>query len=233
MKPLSPLLLPQARHGDRVSGIFGYFIEFSLRQANDFTILDIYELLFSKNVIGKRPLAVSLGGTNDTGQEFEEGVKERLRSKIQASDLPLILENDLQSNVSERERVFFGSSETSIKAFINTGGSYANMGSSTLILRVKPGLTGTIAMPDKKSRGMIFSMIDKGIPVIHLLNLQGLVGRYKLRWDPVDYNIAQDSNNNTTPYPGLSLATSLLFLIGFTILLYYLHRLKNIYESFP
>ena len=80
---------------------------------------------------------------------------------------------------------------------------------------------------------MIFSMMDKGIPVLHLLNLQGLAGRYKLRWDPVEYNIAQDKYNNTTSYPGLYLATSLLFLIGFVALFYYLHRLKNIYESFP
>ena len=60
-----------------------------------------------------------------------------LIKKIQASGIPFIYEDDLQSNVAKRMEIYQGSSKRNrIAAFINCGGSYANIGSSESILMI-------------------------------------------------------------------------------------------------
>jgi len=36
-----------------------------------------------------------------------------------------------------------------------------------------------------EKRGVIFEMAERGVPVVHLLYIRGLVERYGLSWDPV------------------------------------------------
>ena len=55
-----------------------------------------------------------------------------------------------------------------ISAFINTGGSFANMGTNALVLKVKPGLNKKLALPPIEERGVLFEMAARHIPCIHL-----------------------------------------------------------------
>jgi poly-gamma-glutamate system protein len=71
-----------------------------------------------------------------------------------------------------------------IAAFINIGGSYANLGTSELALALKPGLNTHMEIPAKPKRGVLFEMAAEGVPCIHLLFIKGLATKYGLPWDP-------------------------------------------------
>lgn len=151
----------------------------------EFTLLDLYELLRSEGVTSLPPAAVSLGGERDTGAEFDAQTRSRLIGKIRASGIPVIDEPDLAKNVALRMGIYEQTARTGIAAFVNSGGNYANMGTSPQVLDVRPGLNVNLPLPPLPGRGVIFGMAARGIPVIHLLFVKGLVMEAGLPWDPI------------------------------------------------
>ncbi len=152
----------------------------------DFNLLNIYEVLFQKDIFTIQPAAISLGGDRDVGQDFDPEIKARLVQKIKNSGLPFIYGPNLENNIARRMKIFEGnSSKTRIAAFINIGGSYANVGTSELVLKLKPGLNKLRSFPPKAERGVLFEMAARKIPIIHLLYIKGLALKYGLPWDPI------------------------------------------------
>jgi poly-gamma-glutamate system protein len=100
--------------------------------------------------------------------------------------LPFVIEPGLERNVAERMRLYREAAAGAgvIRAFINIGGGYANMGTDSEILKVGPGLATFREIPPAERRGVIFEMAARRIPVIHLLYIKGLCERYRLPWDP-------------------------------------------------
>jgi len=151
----------------------------------DFTLWDIYHQLLEHHIIDFKPVAASFGGEDDTGSEFDKGITDRIRISLQEAEIPLISENNLQKNRTTREKFYFAGNPHRIKAFINSGGGYANIGSSPSVLNIKPGLIRRALIPTVDQQGMIHSMLLEKIPVIHLLFIKGLAQKYHLPWDPV------------------------------------------------
>jgi poly-gamma-glutamate system protein len=109
-----------------------------------------------------------------------------LTKEINTSGIPFIQEPDLRANVEARMRLYEEKAgENPIKAFINIGGSWANMGTEAEVLKLKPGLAKISELPVLEKRGIIFEMASRSIPVIHLLFIRGLTEKYGLSWDPV------------------------------------------------
>jgi poly-gamma-glutamate system protein len=159
----------------------------------NFNLLDIYKVLLEKNVFTVSPAAISLGGDQDIGRDFDPSIRNLLIQQIQASGIPFIFESDLQKNVALRMKIYEGrSSRSRISALINIGGSYANIGTSELVLKVKPGLNKNISIPPKAERGVLFEMADRNIPIIHLLYIKGLAMKYGLPWDPIPLPKAEE-----------------------------------------
>ncbi len=152
----------------------------------DFNLLHIFEVLHQKNIFSVPPAAISLGGDLDIGRDFEPAIKEQLIQQIESSGIPFIFEPDLEKNISQRMKLYEGNSPTSrLAAFVNIGGSYANLGTSELVLNVKPGLTKANSIPSKSERGVLFEMAARNVPIIHLLYIKGLALKYGLPWDPI------------------------------------------------
>jgi poly-gamma-glutamate system protein len=152
----------------------------------DFNLLSIYQLLLREGVFTIQPTAISLGGEKDIGQDVKPDIKERLLQQIQRSGISLIYEPDLQKNVAARMKIYLDNSSASrIAAFINIGGNYANLGTSALVLDIKPGLNRDVSLPAKSERGVLFEMAAQDIPCIHLLFIKGLAMKYGLPWDPI------------------------------------------------
>ena len=148
--------------------------------------LDIQDCLLSSGIFNFQPIALSLGGEGDTGEDMSPEGRAFLIKEMETSGIPLIKEPDLRRNVAARMRLFEKSAgEKKIKAFMNIGGSWANMGLDSSVLELKPGLARIRKLPSREKRGVIFDMAERNIPVIHLLYIKGLVERYGLSWDPV------------------------------------------------
>ena len=146
----------------------------------EFNLLDISQSLIREGVVSTAPAAVSLGGEDDVGTEFDPALRERLLRQIRMSGVDVVEEAGLRRNVTRRMAVYGRPA-----AFVNIGGADANLGSSPLVLKVEPGLNTDLALPPPEQRGVLFEMAARGIPVIHLLHIRGLALRYGLPWDPV------------------------------------------------
>ena len=152
----------------------------------DFHWLDIQDCLLNSGVFSFQPVALSLGGEGDTGEDMSPEGRVFLLEEMETSGIPIIQEPDLGLNVEARMQLFEKSpGGKKIKAFINIGGSWANMGLDSAVLELKPGLARIRQLPSREKRGVIFEMAERGVPVVHLLYVKGLVERYGLSWDPV------------------------------------------------
>lgn len=152
----------------------------------DFHWLDMQDCLLEKGIFDFHHIALSLGGERDTGEDMSGEGRSFLQEKIEASGIFFLYEPDLRKNVETRMRLYEGeAAEDSIKAFVNIGGSWSNMGEDSLVLKIKPGVVKTREVPSPKKRGVLFEMAAREIPVIHLLYIKGLVDRYGFIWDPI------------------------------------------------
>jgi poly-gamma-glutamate system protein len=150
-----------------------------------FDLLDIFYLLRRERICTEAPAGVSLGGDKDVGLDFDSGTRDRLANRIRASGLLFLNESDLRRNVAERLRLYRSAARGKIAAFINSGGGFANLGTSRLVLDVKPGLNTRLHQPPAAERGVLFEMAASDIPVIHLLYIKGLALQAGLPWDPI------------------------------------------------
>jgi len=151
----------------------------------DFHWLDMQQCLTEKGLFSAVIKAVSLGGHRDIGEDMSKPGKEILLRAIRKSGIRFLSEPVLTENIALRMKLYkqeTGSSQ--IKAFINIGGSWANMGTDSRILEVKPGLVRITDFPPEEKQGMIFAMAARNVPVIHCLFIKGLARKYGLEWDP-------------------------------------------------
>ncbi len=156
--------------------------------ANDphFHWLKIQNCLDAKGIFEVKPVALSLGGDRDTGDNMLPAGRSILLEAVKESGLLFIEEPDLKINVEKKMQIYDkAAAKAEIQAFINIGGSESNMGTDEEILKVKPGITDIHNFPPPEKRGLIFAMAYRGIPVIHLLFMRGLAEEYGLPWDPV------------------------------------------------
>ncbi|MFC1725061.1 poly-gamma-glutamate system protein [candidate division KSB1 bacterium] len=194
----------------------------------DFNLLDIY-LLLKNRIFDIKPAAITLGGEKDIGEGFEKEVKDSILKQIQNSGILFIYEPDLRKNVAERMKLYLGNyTSKGIKAFINTGGSYANFGTSPLVLNVKPGLNFNPELPTEEDRGVIFEMIAMNIPVIHLLYIKGLAVKYNLPWDPVPLPEVGESKLKDIESTGtLFRITGIVYIIILCVILFFPGKKRN------
>lgn len=156
--------------------------------ANDphFHWLKIQDCLYAKGIFEVKPVALSLGGDRDTGDNMLPEGRSILIEAVKESGLLFVEEPDLRVNVEKKMQIYdTAAAKVEIRAFINIGGSESNMGTDEDILKVKPGFTDIHDFPPPEKRGLLFAMAKRGIPVIHLLFMRGLAEKYGLPWDPV------------------------------------------------
>jgi poly-gamma-glutamate system protein len=143
------------------------------------------DCLRAAGVLDVRPIARAVGGEEDVGGDMDPEGRALLESRIRSGGVPFIEEPDLERNVAARMEIYRRSAGgRPIKAFINIGGSFANIGTDAEVLELEPGLSRGVFIPPTARRGVIQAMAAAGVPVIHLLNVKGLCERYGLPWDP-------------------------------------------------
>ena len=155
--------------------------------ANDprFHWLSLARCLERSGLLSFEILALSAGGEGDAGLDMSPEGREMIVGELTSSGLPIVREPDLARNVSRRLELYDRAAGPSgLRAFINIGGSTANLGTDSAILEVGPGLASFPPLPPADRRGVVFAMAARRVPVIHLLYIKGLCDRYRLPWDP-------------------------------------------------
>ncbi|MBL7108271.1 MAG: poly-gamma-glutamate system protein [Candidatus Cloacimonetes bacterium] len=177
----------------------------------DFTWLDMESILIEKNIFPKsyRSIAVSLGGRSDIAKKLKRkkssGVN-LLRESIIRNDIELIEENYLSQNIQKKLETFKNASQKEIKLYVNIGGGISSLAiqkgdeyMTSKKYEIPPGIHKKISsfLPKKYvGRGTIFLLNNEGIPVIHLLDIEKYVIKYKLK------NLKELKKSETFPNPG-------------------------------
>jgi poly-gamma-glutamate system protein len=147
--------------------------------------LEMSECLSEAGLFKEPAVALSLGGDGDAGLDLPEEGRRLLLDKLGKAGIPLVSAGDLARNVEARlaayERAAGGAA---IKAFVNVGGGWANMGTDASVLELAPGLNTARLTFHPGRGGVLQAMAARGVLVIHLLNIRGLCRRYGLPWDP-------------------------------------------------
>ncbi|MGD8537177.1 MAG: poly-gamma-glutamate system protein [Candidatus Aminicenantes bacterium] len=147
--------------------------------------IHMWRCLEQSGLFSQPPLVLSLGGEGDMGEDMDESGRQLLWDDLHRSELLSLNEPDFARNVALRMEIYERAANAKkIKAFINIGGSWANMGNDSMVLHLRPGLNLIDKFPPPERRGVLYEMAARGIPVIHLLYMRGLIDRYGLEWDP-------------------------------------------------
>ncbi len=164
-------------------------------------------------------LAASVGGEGDVGRDMTAEGRDYLKRRIREAGLPLIEEKTLAQAARARLKLFESRAGAApIKAFVNVGGSWVNMGLDPEILKLRPGFNPAAAVfvPPAGRRGLIQEMAARGVPIIHLLYVKGLADRYGLPWDPVPLpgSGPPASGEESAPAGPLRFGGAALYLLG-------------------
>jgi len=152
----------------------------------EFHLLHMRACLQEHGTLSFQPVGVSIGGDQDNGKDMREEGRTLLLKDIRDSGLPVLSDGGLKANVESRMELYLQKAAgRPIKAFVNIGGSWANLGTDSSILHLKPGLGKILRFPPEDRQGVVHAMAALDIPVIHLLFVNGLVQKYGLSWDPV------------------------------------------------
>ncbi|MDD2207724.1 MAG: poly-gamma-glutamate system protein [Aminobacterium sp.] len=169
-----------------------YSIGASMYGANlpQFTFLDMLKEISKRGILPFSIVAVSMGGHNDLaeGMFFPEAQKEILEI-AKRSRLYLISEQKMDESIKRRLSIYKEASKgETIQCFVNIGGASANFGDGDDSVSFPNGLVQDIpSLPNGPRKGLIFYFIDKGIPVIHLLNVKKLAQMNGIPYDPVPF----------------------------------------------
>jgi poly-gamma-glutamate system protein len=175
-----------------------YSIGSSMYGANipGFTFVDMLARLRADGLLPYSISAVAPGGDRDGGSGvlFDE-TGTTLVDEARRSGLPLVEGATLPDRIRRRLQIFDAASGgRPIRCFVNVGGATANYGDTAASLEVPNGLVLRLpSLPGSPSRGLLFEFAARGVPVVHLLHVQGLARQNGLPFDPVPFPPAGDA----------------------------------------
>lgn len=161
----------------------------SMWGANDpaFTWLDMEKYLVDERILHVRSDAATLGGGDDMGRGLSPEGRRLLQEAIDRNGVPL-LDSDHIDDAIVRRMAFYEEAARGrpYRCFVNIGGGVANLGSSRSRILVQPGLNMTLEAENWPRKGVMTLMADKGLPVIHYLEIASLARDFGLPLAP-DY----------------------------------------------
>lgn len=203
-----------------------------------FTYLDMEQVLLEKDLIHNHTTYFSLGGAGDLGKEMPEEIKNSITGRLRGFGLTFLHYEDLGENIAARQAVYESGAQP--VCLISAGGNLLSFGGGAEMVSahngiVRPGKSrlgksqpGKIR-PGKEAgtAGLIPLYLEKGLPVIHLLNMKTLLPSYGLPFDPSPIPRAGEGGVYYTwhynlPLAGLLLATGVM-LFGWVVI-HYPHR---------
>jgi poly-gamma-glutamate system protein len=150
------------------------------------TWLDMERILFEQGQISHRSSFVSLGGIVETeggidGTGIEQGMQ--AICKHGAIYLDEGHRGKLLADIERRETLNLAGGPPAI--FVNVGGNITSLGWVAQAARLENGLLRKVPACQSPQRGIIFRMMEQGVPVIHFLNIESLAARNLLPLAPV------------------------------------------------
>lgn len=169
-----------------------YSVGSSMYGANipEFTFLEMRKPLAEQNILPYPLHAVSIGGDNDRGDGMFFASSQGIMKEIaQSSEAIFIYEENNAASINKRLTLYQElNNGLHPDCFVNIGGATPNYGNTGASLKLPNGLiTRSPIQSDHLERGLIFEYLERGTPVIHLLNIRDLALRSGIAINPVPF----------------------------------------------
>ena len=152
--------------------------------ANDpyFTWLDMESYLYDAGVFHNKSVAASIGGGFDLGRGLSPEGRNLIENAINRNNVDFIHEKHLDNSIARRLEIYDENGNgLPYKAYINVGGGIASLGNTINGKLIPVGLTQNLPVKNYPVSGVIVQMGQRGMPIIHLLNINQLIQKYNLQ----------------------------------------------------
>ncbi len=177
------------------------------------------KVLYNKGIIKHRSVAVSIGGKGDRGDGLSENGLRLIKLAIKRSGVSFIPSDGIRRSIKQRMKIYkkYGKK---IKVYINVGGGAASMGPRETRYKLHSGINRNKRFKNEfYYKGVAVLFLEKGIPVIHLLNMREIADKYDIFYNPVNIpKIGKGKIFTKQRYPLFT--TIILFLILVAIIIY-------------
>jgi poly-gamma-glutamate system protein len=148
-----------------------------------FTWPEMEARLVAARALRRATVAVSAGGSGDRALDLEPDGRHLAREigVRSARNLGARFLEPASFDEAVRARLMVFDEQRGgrpLAAFINVGGTEASLGHSPAILRLTNGWLKPVPFDSSPERGLVASMAELGIPVLHLLNMRDLAVRW-------------------------------------------------------
>ena len=147
----------------------------------ELTWLDMEAVLVEKGLIPWQSVAASLGGGADVGRGLSPAGRQLLHDAIERNHVRLLETPSLMEAVRARVALYDSVAAARgkpIRLYVNVGGGAASLGGAQNGRLIPPGLTRRLAHRSYPNRGVINTLAERGIPVLHLLQVEKLAREY-------------------------------------------------------
>ena len=148
-----------------------------------FTWPEMEARLVAAGVVPRASVAVSVGGDGDTGDDLSPEAR-ALATRIAAASAAalgaeLLAPPSLEESIDRRLAAYARhAGGRPVALYVNCGGNEASLGHSTSFLRLRNGFLRGMPFDLGADRGVMARFAERGVPVLHLLNVRDLA----LRW---------------------------------------------------
>ncbi len=151
----------------------------------DFTWLDMESLLVQEGIFRTKSQAASFGGGDDMGRGLSPVGRQMIRDAAARNSVPLLASGSIDDAIAKR-MVFYAEQNRGrpYRLYVNVGGGLASIGSSHNRLLLPHGLSFQVGAHNYPRKGALILMAEKGVPVVHLLNIVQLARDHGLPVSP-------------------------------------------------
>jgi poly-gamma-glutamate system protein len=163
----------------------------------EFTWLEMEGVVAERRLWPFRSVAASLGGGGDVGRGLSPAGRQLLLNAIHRSDVVLLDDPNVFAAVQRRVAIYdsiAAARRKPIRVYVNVGGGVVSLGGAQNGRLIPAGLTRRLAARNYPNRGVINVFAERGMPVIHLLQVEKLAQ---------EFGIADGSLSPARPGSGL------------------------------
>lgn len=150
------------------------------------TWLDMEDVCVANGLWPFHSIAASLGGGGDVGRGLSPAGRQLLADAIERHHAVLLEQATVFDGVKARVALYdsiAAARKRPIKVYVNVGGGIASLGGSQNGHLIPAGLTHRLKRRSYPNRGVINVLADRGLPVIHLLQVEKLARAYSITED--------------------------------------------------
>ncbi len=193
----------------------------------NFTWLDMEKLLNENGILPYRSKAASIGGGRDLGRGLNIFGRELIIENIQKNGVELVQEGSLEQNISKKMELFEQNGE--IDLYVNVGGGLSSLGISINGQLIKTGFHRYLTLTNTPLKGTMLLFADKGVPIVHILDIEKFAENLKLPIAPIPLPIPGKGSMFETEKYNITIATIafiMLVMLIFVIIFFDHKELK-------